>query len=284
VRQKSAFSLIELSISILVISIIMAGVAGSIKMAASTRLTNARSITANSLVPKIDGLVAWYETSRLDSFKPSEAVEDGQISAWYDTSSGSITKQKNPLTRTASTAVIYQSSGINKLPSISFNGTNSITLTNFYQGISSQNTIFIVANPSTLTTVLIDSSASGSTTSIGQNSNAISMNLGSSVATGTVTNPVTNLTNTPYIVAVYLNGSSSKAYFNDASNMAGGSTINPGTASLTGLTIGSTKTNTLRYSGLISEVIIYNRPLQTQERKDVMKYLGQKYGITVAGI
>ena len=94
-------------------------------------------------------------------------------------------------------------------------------------------------------------------------------------------------TNENYIVAFYANGSSSKAYINNASSMTGGATFNIGggsLGSLTGLTVGSTLNNNSYFNGLISEIIIYNRPLQTQERKDVMNYLGQKYGITITGI
>lgn len=263
---------------------LMAIVAGSANLIASARLSNARSLTSRSPVPKIDGLVAWYETSRKESFKTSEAVDGEQVTAWYDVSPGSITKQRNTLTRAASAAVTYQASGIGKLPSVYFDGTNRIQLASFYQGVTSQNTIFIVANPSVAYSVMLDSSSGAGPSTISQNPDSIGINLGSMVGTGTVTNPVVNLTNSSYVVAVYFNGSSSKAYFNNALTMAGGATINPGTAVLTGLSIGANHVNTTCFTGLISEIIIYNRPLETQERKDVMNYLSQKYGITVTGI
>lgn len=263
----------------------MAGVAGSIKMVTTTRLTNARSITANSPVPKIDGLVAWYETSRLESFKPSEAVDDGQISTWYDTSPGSITKQKNTLTRTASSAVKYQLDGIGKIPSVYFDGTNSISLTNFYQGTSKQNTIFFVAKPlalsSSAVSMIVDSGCGRSITSIALfKSASIEFHLQN---TAYPAMPSTASTGTDYIISAYYNGAYSKVFANDLSSMVGGAVFNLGTTNvLTGLSIGGRCTS-YTFNGLVSEVIIYNRPLQTQERKDVMKYLGQKYGITLAG-
>jgi prepilin-type N-terminal cleavage/methylation domain-containing protein len=282
--KKSAFSLLELSVSLVVVSLLMAMVSQGIKIISSSRLTTARSLTSKSPVPNISGLIAWYETSSVDSFKTNEAFDGKQISAWYDISPNSIPAKKNALTRAASAAVTYESDGINKIPSLLFNGTNKIELANFYQGSTSQNTIFIVANPSTVTTTILDSYSSGSSSSIGQNSNSFSMNLGSLVSTGTVTNPIVNLAKVSYIAAVYFNGSNSKVYFNSSSIIAGGSTISPGTTALTGISIGANRSNASHYSGLISEIIIYNRPLQNQERKDVMGYLSKKYGILVTGL
>ncbi len=286
ITTKSAFSLIELSISLIVIGIIMAGIAGGVKMVTSARLTNARSITANSPVPKIDGLVAWYETSRLQSFKPSEAVDGGQISAWYDISPGSITQQKNTLTRPASSAVTYQLDGIGKIPSVYFDGTNSISLTNFYQGTSKQNTVFFVAKPLALSpstvSMIVDSGCGGAITSVALfQSTGIEFHFQN---TAYPTMPSVASTGTDYVISAYFNGAYSKVYANDASNMVGGAVFNLGTSNvLTGLSVGGRCTS-FNFNGLISEVIVYNRPLQTQERRDVMNYLNQKYGIAIKGL
>lgn len=281
-NKQRAFSLIELSISLLIIALIMSIIAGSIKLISSSRLTNARSLTLRSPVPNISGLVAWYETSRLESLKPKETLENAQISAWYDTSPESIAKQKNTLTRTASSAVTYQENGVNKIPGIYFDGSGRLSVSNFYQGTTSQNTIFIVAKPATITNIII---GSGSTNAaIGQNHTAFSLNCGTLVNTGTVTNPINNITHSPYIAAIYLNSVSSGVYFNDATNIAGGSSVNPGNAVLTGLSVAATRTDELFFSGVISEIIIYNRPLQSQERRDVMGYLAQKYNLKISGL
>ena len=282
-KKNKAFSLVELSISLVVIGTLMAIVAGSTKLIASSRLTSARSLTARSPVPKIEGLVAWYETSRRESFKPSETVDGGQISAWYDVSPGSITKQKNTLTRTASSAVTYQSNGINKIPSVNIDGTGKISVTSFYQGTSTQNTIFFVTRPYVLggnTGTVIDSGAIN-TTAVALVTGGIHAYWG---LTGDATASNCCSTNENYIIAFYANRSSSKSYVNNATTMTGGSTVNPGTNILTGLTVGADAANSYNLTGLVSEVIVYNRPLQTQERKDVMNYLSQKYGITITGI
>jgi len=281
--RNKAFSLVELSISLVVIAILMSIVAGGANLIMSAKLSSARSLTARSPVPKISGLVAWYETSRLESFKASEAVDDGQISAWYDVGPGSITKKYNTLTRTASSAVIYQQSGINRLPSISFNGSGRISVSSFYQGTSTQNTIFFFSSPYSLSNAPtpVDSGNSFTATPISYLSNGIR------IYAGTVADFATSgccSTNSNYIVAAYLNRTSSKTYINDAKTMAGGTMRNPGISTMDGLTIGTDRVGSYPFTGLVSEVIIYNRPLETQERKDVMNYLSQKYGIAVNGI
>ncbi len=261
----------------------MSIVAGGANLIMSAKLSSARSLTARSPVPKIAGLVAWYETSRLESFKASEAVDDGQISVWYDVGPGSITKKYNTLTRTASSAVIYQQSGINRLPSISFNGSGRISVSSFYQGKSTQNTIFFVSSPYSLSNAPtpIDSGNSFTATPISYLSNGIRL------YAGTIADFATSgccSTNSSYIIAAYLNRTSSKAYINDAKTMVGGVVGSPGSNLMDGLTIGTDRIGSYPFIGLVSEVIIYNRPLETQERKDVMNYLSQKYGIAVTGI
>ena len=281
--RNKAFSLVELSISLVVIAILMSIVAGGANLIMSAKLSSARSLTARSPVPKIAGLVAWYETSRLESFKASEAVDDGQISAWYDVGPGSITKKYNTLTRTASSAVIYQQSGINRLPSISFNGSGRISVSSFYQGKSTQNTIFFVSSPYSLsnTPAPIDSGNSFTATPISYLSNGIRLYAGNNA---NFTTSDCCSTNSSYIIAAYFNRTSSKAYINDAKTMIGGVVGSPGSNLMDGLTIGTDRVGSFQFTGLISEVIIYNRPLETQERKDVMNYLSQKYGIAVNGI
>ncbi|MDX2082392.1 MAG: LamG-like jellyroll fold domain-containing protein [Rickettsiales bacterium] len=286
-KNYSAFSLIELAIVILIIGILIAGVISGSGVVKSARINSARSFTAKSVVPTINGLTAWYEASLDDSFIKSEAYNSGQISTWYDISPSSRIAKRNSLTRSASAQVLYQISGINKIPSVSFiSGANaSFNLSSFYQGSLTQSTIFIVFRPTnSVTLATISDSNSTSSTSIALNSNNITLNAGISASTSTASNPANISLNNNYIMAVYFSGSSSKAYLNNATTSAGNSTIDAGTNSLNGLTIGSQYNSTNPYNGLISEIIIYNRALQIQERRDVFKYLSYKYKISVTGI
>lgn len=286
--QKKAFTLLELSVVLLVIGVLVVGIVQGGGLVKASRIANARSFTAKSVVPEISGLIAWYETSTKDALKESESYNNAQTSEWYDISPSSIVTKKNKLARTANSNVIYQSDGINKIPSIQFKNTANITLSSFYQGPSSQATVFIVFrpsnSPSSTEKILLDSSSSGSSAQIGIKSNAVFFNLGTSASTGTSSNAASFIVGKDYILAAYLNSSYSKAFVNNAKTEAGSASVNPGTNQLSGLTIGTNKSNSKPFNGFISEIIIYNRPLQLQERKDVMSYLSKKYQIAVSGI
>ncbi len=283
-HKKQAFSLIELSVVLIVIGILAAGVLQGASLIKSARLTTARTLTSSSPVPSIEGLVAWYETSSADSLKESEAYNSGQISTWYDVSPASVISRKNTLTRTASSALTYKADGINGVPSLNFNGSGNIVLADFYQGATAQSTIIYVVQHSTISSIILDSGASGyGASAVGtDSSNNAHINLGTSSVTGS-TNPANIYANKNYIIADYI-ASPAKVYVNNAATMAGAATISAGSGFLRGLTVGSDRASNYKFTGLISEIIIYSRPLQLQERKDVFKYLSTKYKIAVAGL
>lgn len=296
IANKKAFSLIEMAIVVLIIGLLIAGVIGGAGMIRAAAISSARSFTVKSSVPQISGLVVWYETSLKESLKASEASNGNQISAWYDVSPtslaahrydvnpGSATGQRNVLSRTASSAVTYQDSTINDLPAIHFNGNGNLNLAAFYQGDLAQSTVFLVFRPTSVGTTLFDSNSSGNNTSIGISSNSVNLDAGNNASTATGSNSAAFNIGNDYIIAAYLNGSSSKAYVNNAGTPAGNSNVDAGTNSISGLTIGSNKSGGNVFVGLISEIIIYDHPLQIQERRDVFKYLSHKYKISVTGI
>jgi prepilin-type N-terminal cleavage/methylation domain-containing protein len=279
--SKSAFSLVELAVVLIIIGIIATGVLQGANLLSSGRLINARSVTSKSEVANIKGLVAWYEPTIKNSFNRSETFDNSQITKWYDISPSSISGQKNALSKSAGSGVIYSREAINKIPGVKFNGTQNIGLNSFYQGSSAQTTVFVVFQPSSTSSLqtLIDSHSSAtSINKINIQSSNIQLDSGS---VASVSNNFT--TGNDYIISAYFNRTASGVYINDAENMTGGN-INPGTNELSGLTVGSNKSNGGGFSGFISEIIIYNRPLKNQERKDVMSYLAKKYKITVSNI
>lgn len=287
-KNKLAFSLIELAVVVLIIGLIATGIIKGTSIIRSAQLSSARSLTTKSNIASIAGMIAWYETSLIDSLKPSESGNNGQITEWRDISPGSIAAQKNKLTRTASSAVTYQSDGINNLPSIKFISSGNLTLSAFYQGNLGQATIFIVARPSAAVSTaaaLLDSHSSASSSTFGIASSYLWMNLGSGQTnTSSLSNAPSILANSNCILAGYYDNTNSKAFFNNATTMAGAANISAGTNPLSGLTIATNKSGSSAFSGLISEIIIFDRPLPIDERKSVMSYLSKKYKISVVGI
>jgi prepilin-type N-terminal cleavage/methylation domain-containing protein len=122
--NKKAFSLIELSIVILIIGILVAGVTQSSRIINQMRLQNARIITQNSPINSIKDLVIWLETSMEGSFINDEAQEGSTISEWRD--NNPLTIQKNKFIQpNAAIRPIYRSSAINNLPGIMFEDSQS---------------------------------------------------------------------------------------------------------------------------------------------------------------
>lgn len=60
-KKHTAFSIVELSIVILVIGLIIGGISTSTYLIKQFRLSNARSLTQSSPVSSIEGLVGWWE-------------------------------------------------------------------------------------------------------------------------------------------------------------------------------------------------------------------------------
>lgn len=288
-NKRKAFTLVELGMVIVVIMVLVVGVLKGASLTQTSRVLGARSFTASSIVPKIEGLIAWYETSTKDSFKSNQAFDSGQLDSWYDINPETFVRNSNlaegskvnKLTRTASSSVTYVEDGINSTPSVNFTASSSsFNLSSFYQGSLALSTIFIVFKPTSYLSgdvTLLDSNSSGSISSIGVSSSTVKINAGTALS-GSAT---INLGN-DYIIAAVFNSTSSKIYLNNSeTTIASG---NAGSNSLTGLTIGSNRLGAESFPGMISEIIIYNRSLNIQERRDIFRYLASKYKITVTGI
>jgi len=66
--SKKAFSLIEISIVILIIGLLIAGISKASDMLADSKLKSARSVSRGSIVPRLSNLVLWLDTSQAESW------------------------------------------------------------------------------------------------------------------------------------------------------------------------------------------------------------------------
>ena len=78
-KPNKAFSLVELSIVILIIGILIAAVGQGVDLVQDSRLSAARMLTQSSRVNSIKNLVTWLETTSEKSFDTTEAVDASTV-------------------------------------------------------------------------------------------------------------------------------------------------------------------------------------------------------------
>jgi len=267
----TAFSLIELSVVLVIISIL---VLGSVKGAAyikAAKLSRAKTITANIYQGNQENLVAWFETSFAESFI-NQQDEDGSVISKWNNLPQKNNNQCGNFASATNNQIIYRRFAINNLPSIQFKSGGSMKLENFCQGSLFQATIFIVFKPEfsgSENFTLLDSYNTQSSISI--SSNKIKVNAGTIFETN-----ATFDNRKPYILALYFNQNNSKLFLNQSTNpIASG--VNFGNNPIAGLTIGSGQDGSNSFKGLISEIIIFDNLLKAEKRDEIFQYLSEKY-------
>jgi prepilin-type N-terminal cleavage/methylation domain-containing protein len=121
--KTRAFSLIELSIVILIIGILVAGVTQSSRLVREFKLSSARNLTKSSPVASIKDLAFWLESTSEESFDLSDQEDGLPIDNWYDINPQSISKIN--FTQSSSTLrPLFEVGGINNLPSLQFDGSD----------------------------------------------------------------------------------------------------------------------------------------------------------------
>ncbi len=125
-KASKAFSLIELSIVILIIGIIVAGITQSSRLVTQSKLKSAQNLTSSSPVAGIKSVALWLEPT-LDASFPSSLDDGAFITQWNDTNPQTPSKlfaiPASGVTTSGAAAIKYENDGINGLPSIKFDGT-----------------------------------------------------------------------------------------------------------------------------------------------------------------
>lgn len=279
-KKNSAFSLLELSIVIAVVGAIIAGIMQSRVVLSKSRLSAAQTQTTQSPVPNIADLVGWWETTSERSFSTTEAIDASTITNWYDVNPQALSAL-NATQSTSGSRPSYKTNMENGLPMVYFSGTKYMTLpdgTVPYNDTSY--TVFIVGKFSSTcssgTCNIISSGAASSSNlnSFQYTSTAVKNNWNSSSLSATASIA------TLHIYSFTYKNSVGRKIYVDGTQTASDSTTSRTSTNATNL-FGSSSSST-NITGYLGEVIIYQRALNSEERKSVEKYLSRKWGPAVS--
>jgi type II secretory pathway pseudopilin PulG len=280
--NKKAYSLIEIALVIIVISIIIAGSLNGVEMIKKARLTSAQTLTQQAVIPNIKGLLVWLETSLPQSFLESERDNGLKISVWKNINPNILTAN-NPSQNIAINQPTYLDNRFNdSIPGINFDGNDFL---NFIGSelINSNYSIFIVEKRMSAGNFLAMIGGSSTTS----NGNLLLAYRNSSTVTHSHISNEINITVPSYtspiarIHSFLLNTTSGKKYWLNGGENADGSDSSQ-TGSLVSFDnpwIG--KYNDNYFFGDIAEIIIFKRALTSEERKSVESYLSKKYNILI---
>ncbi len=289
-KIKKAFSLIELSIVILIVGIIIAGVTQSSRLVTRFKTSSANSLTDSSPVSGISGLVLWLETTKKESFDssidPSSSSNNAAIN-WYDNNPQS---SKVLVTRGGTTnhAVLVENSPINSLPTLRFNGSSSFyTMPPVLSSATSNLTIYCVGM--SFDTALVRNTIFGQFNSAtGDTNHFLTLGIGNIIqydefnpSGGAATSAASTVSsNVPFIVSVVRSNRVPRIYRNGTLLVTGAAETYSGAEPISaeigrrGGTI-----NAHYFNGHIGEVIVFDRALTTEERTAIDSYLSKKWDI-----
>lgn len=286
-KKSKAFSLFEISVIITIIAILMAGILQSKNIIRKAKINNARALTISSVVKDIDNLVLWYETTLEKSFIKDEAVNNSKVSIWYDLNPNITTTSNNATQSNANNKPTYIEDGINGLPVLNFNRSNSNYLS--FSGNLLKNssfTVFVVerrtANFSNNYFIGGNETGDNANLVLGYKTNT-SFNFG--LTNNELATTVAAYSNPKaYLHSFTFNFVTKKYYLNGAEQTVtlSGSASNIASAisAFSQAYLGFNAASASYYNGDIGEVIIFAKLLTLEERKAVENYLTKKWNVS----
>lgn len=290
---KKAFTLLELSMVIVIISILIAGIVSGKRLITQSTLKSAQSLTKSSSISSIPDLKLWLEPTLDESITGAATganlSNNDLISSWNDLSGNGIKLTQS----TGANQPKYLLNGINNLPSISFDGTSDVLNSTAVPIAKGSNQYTIIA-------VLRTGVLSGSKLPVGQSqlvtsgAGEIFFNSANLQFSGlsNASPAITTLTaNTNYIIAIVIDNQNVSGNIFGYVNSNNSSNISSASPSL--LSIGADffslggRTDSAgvyeQYADvLISEILVFNRNLTPSEVAVINNYLSKKYNITLS--
>lgn len=294
-HANGAFSLVELSIVILIVGIITAGVTSSSSLVRKFRISSAQSLTKGSIVNGINGLSTWYETSLDESFLRSEISGNTAvglpISTWIDANSQQVAKN-NLAQSVGASKPKYYTDVLNGLPGVRFDGLASFMTFDGMALAGTNYTIFIVEQrragatssvPRALITGSNETDGNSLVLSYSDSTKLVFGHYGSAnnmeITTAIYASP------RPTIHTFRFSSNEGKQYWSNGGSAPDASisstTQNTALASFAGAQVGRSFSSSSYYSGDIFEIIIFANALNKEDRQSIEEYLAKKYNLTI---
>ena len=293
-REKfiKAFSLIEISVVLLIIGILILGISSGIDLYTDSRVTSAMQLTQNSRVRRISDLMLWYDSVSnnvysIDAdFKDKLTIENNAtISRWKD-----LSLEKNHSLQTISdNQPIFQKNSINNIHSLYFDGVNDSLEFSGNFLVNKNYTIFVVEKKGNCASLkncsLIGGFLDGNFTSTSTllnfgyygNNKIRYSHINSQTTLFSEFNYSKN--NEPNIHNIIFTSEYGSIYWINNSILSSNSSKKNPLGSYNKGRIAQKQND--YYNGNIGEIIIFDRELIESERYSVTEYLSKKWAIAI---
>ncbi len=287
-KKNKAFSIIEISIVILIVALLMAGILNGTSLIGDANLATAQKLTTNSDVSNMESLTLWLETSfsqSLEAQNNAKVENNVNVATWKDISPlKPVTKRFNLVQLTVANRPEYKENVTEGLSMIYFKGSSN----NFLE-FTSQNIVLadvLQNNQATIFAVYrFDKSATGrklisfgtqDAVNFGYNNNKIEIKF----ATNTLTESSDSLKREKLQMLTAVKNASNISLYLNGNRQATSTTAS---SSISDDDFGNVGNMRIRvgenFLGWLGEILVFNKALNNKERLQVEQYLLKKWKI-----
>jgi prepilin-type N-terminal cleavage/methylation domain-containing protein len=294
-HPPKAFSLIEISVVILIIGILIAGISTGVDLFYDSKLATAQSLTKSAPVRRIEGLFTWIEATSPESF--ATTPKDGDPIGLIKDLGFKMDKVNFVQTGNDNLKPIYKPRNLNDLPALYFDGDKSnnsayadflVTEKSYTASIfpNSEVTVFVVikyVGPDNETAVFLKHELSPYRIGLEINGGIARFDYPSGGNMVKADPPdATSVINKNIIITAIAKKTRQELFINSKSEKYLNTTIDPYYfLNSGGIYLGRNSGVQFPTNLNFGELIIYDRALTIKEMDLVTKYLSKKWGIKI---